>query len=175
MPFGVATVCTNKPVRKGWKLSESQKEEIYLRANNGEGPVKLGREFGVTHGAIQNVIKNRKKGLTHFTWKPTLVLPKSETDLAYIAGLADGEGSFYKRTQDGHWYFKLAMTDKPIIEWLASFGGTFHIEHRPKGYKTPYTWSIARRADLRILIEAILPYLKVKYNIAKEALESLEE
>jgi hypothetical protein len=90
-------------------------------------------------------------------------------DLAYAAGLFDGEGSIsiHPYMSRGHGYFKLvvtvANTNAAIVEWLSTmFHGVTSVQKRKdETHKIVYRWSMADRAAGRFL-RLIYPYLKIK-------------
>ena len=54
-------------------------------------------------------------------WAPTLDLSAAtDTDLAYIAGIIDGEGTIMYVTSRKNpiWTVRVSMTDRPVIEWI---------------------------------------------------------
>lgn len=75
----------------------------------------------------------------------------TEKQLAYLAGLFDGEGSvgiyeFKKRNQNSNWQFKLeiANTDWRIMQWLENtVGGKVHKKSTgEKHWKQGYCWHL---------------------------------
>ncbi len=97
--------------------------------------------------------------------------------LAYIAGLIDGEGSIFVTVgpKGGTVYptVVVAMTHKPVIEWLASTvaAGKAQLHnqtnlHRHPYMKPQYRFQVfGKRA--RLLCETLLPYLRVKTEQAR--------
>lgn len=100
----------------------------------------------------------------------------SKSNRAYLAGLLDGEGYIsILKTKKGNkatWnnardyvyvpVIKVAMTDRPIIEWLhQSFGGTFEIRKAQGNRKESYCWT-ARKKQTADFLQLIHPYLRVK-------------
>jgi len=103
------------------------------------------------------------------------------TDLAYAAGIIDGEGSIQiqrsrnERYSSGHRYaltVKVSMTDIAVPIWLqGKFGGSICTYKPKKGYRRPLIrWAIGAKGTLRFL-EAIYPYLVAKKNEAELAIE----
>jgi len=94
-----------------------------------------------------------------------------ETDLAYLAGIIDGEGSIYiqRRLVEGSWdyfaRFQVVNTDATLIKWLhATFGGHIYEKKRsapPPHWKPQYEW-YTNRGLLDRLLPLITPYLKIK-------------
>jgi len=100
-----------------------------------------------------------------------------ETDIAYLAGLFDGEGSvYYKKTkQTRHnrpgkpvhniWVIRMeiAMTEQSIIRWVHEFVGCGHSGPRKvkPGYKKQWRWRCSHR-DAYYVSKLIWPYVHVK-------------
>jgi len=105
-----------------------------------------------------------------------------ETDLAYLAGIMDGEGSIFiakqksKLRTNPSYILRLSITstDKPLCEWImGKFGG--HIIYDKKqssrgtGYKACYHWRIVGNKAKAILI-GIQKYLIIKKEKAELAI-----
>ena len=109
---------------------------------------------------------------------------KSKLDLAYAAGIVDGEGciGIYKQKntelQFGYTYgltVTVGMCSAAIPMWLyKTFGGNLNThEGRKDHYKRVYNWQVAAREG-KLFLELILPYLKEKTGQAKVAIEFQE-
>ena len=105
----------------------------------------------------------------------------SDVNLAYIAGLFDGEGSVshkqYMRKRPNNkrpyptWSIRMeiAMTDKSVLIWINEVLGVGTVN--PKRYKTPYTvgwkkqwrWRCQHR-DAYFVARLLWPYAHVKLN-----------
>lgn len=102
----------------------------------------------------------------------------SQTDLAYAAGIIDGEGCItIQRARKSERYIAyvlqvvVGISDKSIIEWLAArFGGNVHCAKPRKskfgpfvvnGAKDSWNWNIVA-VQAENFLRAILPYLKGK-------------
>lgn len=97
------------------------------------------------------------------------------TQLAYLAGIIDGEGCIYIGTHSSNKqskvpYFvttiQVVNTDMELINWIARiFGGTtskYTRNQTPKKYrKDPYLWK-ATGTLLTVLCPKILPYSVIK-------------
>src|SRR5690349_13530687 len=93
-------------------------------------------------------------------------------EAAYMAGLMDGEGTFfignYSNTRNGFFQtvLKICSTDKCMIEWVYNtFGGwmsEYTSKQRAINCKSPvFTWA-ATGDRLTHICEIILPYLTAK-------------
>lgn len=96
------------------------------------------------------------------------------TDLAYLAGLFDGEGTIscsITETKKGnkalHKQLSIFNTNFTLITWIISrFGGTIHSRKRNKVWKEEHQvkWSAE---DGYWLLRAVLPYLVIKREQAE--------
>lgn len=113
-------------------------------------------------------------------------------DIAYFAGLFDGEGhiGLTRRNREGYYdsydvHFQLGNTDKGIFNWIIDkIGGKVYL-NQPKGTKVErgdetdykrnkdtFLWSLDTGSIKPILIDMI-PYLKIKKQQAILMLEYL--
>ncbi len=100
-----------------------------------------------------------------------------ETDLAYIAALVDGEGYICIRIAGtGDYQVLMAISNCcpiPLTAVQRLFGGSLTLRNR-KGNRRPI-WqyqTVSRKAE--VLIKAIQPYLQIKGQQARIALEFLQ-
>ena len=105
----------------------------------------------------------------------------SDTELAYAAGLFDGEGcidirrierkSAASRSPSFQLRCSVAMTHLPTIELLFnSFGGALMHQRERTPYKQLFTWRITDTL-CKPFLEAVYPFLKTKKYEAWLALE----
>ena len=105
----------------------------------------------------------------------------TETELAYAAGIIDGEGCIgiwkYRqpRCQHGYTYalrVTVTMTEPEVPTWLfETFGGCLN-DYPPEReeWKRKYIWAISTK-QARPFLGTILPYLKEKVEQAEIAIE----
>lgn len=110
-----------------------------------------------------------------------------ETDIAYIAGIIDGEGCitvsicspYLKHKEVSQVYapiIRVAMTDKNIIYWLQNItgeGNIYFIKSRNYRHKDIWDWRLSTGNGARLL-KQIKPYLKVKRLQAELFIELAE-
>jgi hypothetical protein len=110
-----------------------------------------------------------------------------EQNWSYMAGLFDGEGcvSITEHTFNdkktgytwNHFIFMVQITNTnlDLMRWLvAHFGGKYYIQNRhPKhpNWKLSYRWRPKGRKNEETFLLNVLPYLVVKKEAAKVALE----
>lgn len=110
-----------------------------------------------------------------------------ETVRAYMAGLLDSDGhiTIYKMTskkallqsqskQNARYTMEIGVTNtrKELLDWLhEEWGGGVYLHTAPSWGKRPcYNWKVTATNAKRIL-EAVLPYLRIKQERAEIALE----
>ncbi len=157
-------------------VAERMKELLLSGKTVGQTASILGISRGSVYfwGAKMNLsfIKSCRKDLS-------VRIPNSHTDLAYIAGIVDGEGSISRVKGKKSWRICVYNTDLGLIDWLVSFGGKFYV--RPemtcgfKTKKTQYGWQVQRRVDVFELLTAVLPYLRIKKQKAVDAISEMGE
>lgn len=103
-----------------------------------------------------------------------------DTDIAYIAGLFDGEGCISMRSYvEGERIPRLIIQTQisylPILEkYQAVFGGNIH--HAKKFVNKPlHSWQIGSFKEQLVFLEAILPFLQEKRTQADSAITYLRE
>lgn len=99
-------------------------------------------------------------------------------EYAYIAGLLDGEGSIsFRRTGKKYIGAVINITNtSPIIgEYFLALGYYVQYHDSPsnqsKGNKPMYTMYIYRMADVKHFLEKIVPFLRIKQEIANLTIE----
>jgi len=110
----------------------------------------------------------------------------NKEDLAYLAGLIDGEGyiglikRFEKRRKGEPTCYYLpnvsvGMCDREAVDFLNNmFEGTFCITKKASPYRDVYQWTALSVKRVQPLLDAIIPYLKVKKKQAELLLEYIE-
>ena len=113
----------------------------------------------------------------------------TETEIAYLAGLIDGEGSIYYRktkqrrnTRPGKPIhnvtvirLEIAMTDKETVEWChTTFKcGSFGERKVKPGMKRQWRWRVVYRDCLEICM-AVWPYIKNKAPKIEQVIDHYE-
>lgn len=155
--------------------------ENYLIMTDKELSSKLGRSAAATQA------KRSQLGLkkTHFgdITKPRQDLSLAEVEKAYLAGLIDGDGSiilsFYQYSTGAkgiHSQISCAISvrsaNKDFAQEVMRMLGGRRTKEIEENY---YEVIISRQADLLQLMEALLPYLRLKRKQAEVMMEFLEE
>lgn len=105
----------------------------------------------------------------------------TETELAYIAGLIDGEGSIdihfnkpSKSSPNGQYFVRVTIhiTNLPVLEWLRTqFGGSIYKRKESKtNWKQGYDWKLVAGNAIQLL-RKIEPYMKIKKAEALVAID----
>lgn len=98
-------------------------------------------------------------------------------DLAYAAGIIDGEGCICigcsltrRKTPVYSFVVEVQMSDREAIDWLhKTFGGSLY-EYLKFGRRKVYRWQVGTNNAKRFLM-TVIPYLKVKQKQAELAIE----
>lgn len=112
-------------------------------------------------------------------------MPFKEEDLAYAAGLIDGEGYIgitrlneVRRTRRTIHYqpqIKVAMTERAGVAVLHElFGGYFYLQRRDRPRKDVWDWSVKGQQVKQVLLP-LLPFLRVKRSQAEVVLSFVAE
>lgn len=108
-----------------------------------------------------------------------------DTDIAYIAGVIDGEGYIGikkagtpradRRTPGYIAMVQVKMVDEPAIRFLAETLGGWYYLQKPSARKGRplYCWQVSHKAADTVLL-AVLPYLRVKRQSAETVLQFRE-
>ena len=107
------------------------------------------------------------------------MMSNSLSDLAYCAGLIDGEGCItFSKDGDSNYRLriKITSTDYSVLEWLQEhFGGFIHLS-RKESDKRKEAWDwYCKTEDQVIFLFGILPYTIIKRKQIIEALNYLFE
>ncbi len=98
-------------------------------------------------------------------------IPTGDT-LAYLAGVIDSDGSmrFIKKTIP---FIAIYNSYKKLMDWIIkTVGGSISRDYR--GREIQYSWRICAARDVYKLTKAVLPYLIVKRDDAKNIIHFLE-
>jgi hypothetical protein len=87
----------------------------------------------------------------------------SNTDLAYIAGLIDGEG--WLECRHGSWVLGIGNTNKEVIDWLYAKvvnSRTYYWKSRHLTWKDSWQWKLMGNLKVFALLTLVFPYLIIK-------------
>ena len=104
-----------------------------------------------------------------------LRLPESATDRAYLAGIIDGEGSIGVLYDHPLPFVRnrvsvvVVNTDQGLLDWLSEIGG------RISRSTNAMRWEVTARAEVIELLAAVIPYMRIKREVAELALRHAEE
>jgi len=99
----------------------------------------------------------------------------TQEQLAYIAGLFDGEGCVHigGRRQNSSYNLEVSLsnTNRDVLFWIQSiFGGYIKEQKKAKEYHTQcYNWRIVSNQAV-LFLESIYPYMRIKLNQADGAI-----
>lgn len=106
-----------------------------------------------------------------------LTLPQlSTTQLAYIAGLIDGEGHIGSPAGRKMFSVSIANIYTPLMTWLVeTMGGGYSTSKDPRAREPCHLWVIYATRNVAALLRAVRPYLIIKADRADEVLALMEQ
>lgn len=104
----------------------------------------------------------------------------TQTQLAYLAGILDGEGSIYiqsrNRNNSINYFprFQIVNTNKELLDWVKEiFGGIVYEKprkHLNPNWRMQYEW-FSTREQIDQILPLIIPFLIIKKKHAEVMLE----
>jgi transposase len=170
-----------RPPNRGRKPQSPQEheQEIVREYQAGDSMTLIASRHQIGYDAVRSIMRRYGATIGRRLHSPSIHLPTSEAQLGYIAALVDGEGCIriFEDTIRHRVVVRIANTDRPLMEWLAQFGGTIHWYKRSTQphWKTAGTWTVAQAIDAYHLLIAIEPYMIIKRSRAQEAIRYLRE
>jgi hypothetical protein len=88
----------------------------------------------------------------------------SAPEVAWMAGILEGEGCWTTRNSRTTWLVAVRMTDKDIIERLQRITGVGRVtmEESARGHKTSWAWRVSARPHREWLTATVWPWLGVR-------------
>jgi hypothetical protein len=158
------------------------KEKILLLVKLRATEKEMAEIIGCRQTRIRNILKalniDPRSLARHKPWKPTVKIPRQEWKLGYFAGLLDGEGGIYHKTEPYYaLLIRITNTNKEVIDWLVdNFGGRIVQKRtKQKNWSEAWHWEITRIEDVKIILEAVRDYLIIKRQKAEELLKLIEK
>ncbi len=170
-----------RPPNRGRKPRSPQEyeKEIVREYQAGDSMTLIASRHQIGYDAVRSIMRRYKATTGRRLRSPSIHVPTSEAQLGYLAALVDGEGTIRNFTHTGRRriYVQVANTDRPLMEWLAQFGGTVHWHDRSAEphYKTVGAWTVSQAIDAYHLLIAIEPYMIIKRPLAQQAIRDLRE
>lgn len=133
--------------------------------------------FGKKH--TPEMRKHLAKMLRSYTSKrtyditaPTVQVPKSKHDLAYLAGIIDGEGSIRYRSKRP--FIGIYNGSESLKEWLREHTGIDPRWTDFRGRVPGWQWIVQSASNVYVLCVALAPWLIVKRGEADDVIANLE-
>ena len=96
---------------------------------------------------------------------------------SYIAGFADGEGSFVKYGETDY-RISVPQTNEKVlraIQFFTKFGNICKTKKRKTHWKDNWVYSVARQEDVLVFLKNVYPYLIVKKEMARKVIPIIAE
>lgn len=164
------------------KLSLPLELRLVELSVGGKNNHQISQELDISR---QTVIKYRRKhGLASRCVNPVRYMEPSirtpsNVEMAYIAGLFDGEGTITQKSGNPSGIqVSISSTDKEVLNWLTLVvGGNVYSSNRAaQNRKQAYVWMLTRVRDKQLFLSLLAPYLKIqrRKDKAKNALGRLD-
>jgi intein/homing endonuclease len=112
----------------------------------------------------------------------SISIPTDSLQLAYLAGIIDGEGCVSRQESSSSWTVAVTNTSSELEKVLGGIGGLFYYPPRRASLKFDGTlnkqrfeWKVCRAWDVLELLEALAPYLVIKKDRAAQAIDEIRE
>jgi hypothetical protein len=129
----------------------------------------------------RNAVPYHRSGLRRVS-SMRMVLPNTDTERAYLAGIIDGEGHIAAQVRrDGRqvtFQIVVANTSYELMEWLAPLGGTVRLAGLAgsgKRTKTMWKWVVTGVLNIQAVLECVRPHLVIKCAQADRVLNLIAE
>jgi hypothetical protein len=155
------------------KLSDAELADAAVRIRSGETWKAVASYYGVDrcdlcrHFRLAGVDYKRR---FYKCQGRKLTIPAEPTELAYIAGLFDGEG--HLGFQSDRYSVEIANTNREVMDWLLRLGGKVRKSSR-EPHQDCYHWRVHAQLDVHALLEALRPYLIIKRRISEQAITAI--
>jgi hypothetical protein len=147
---------------------------------------RIADKYSCDSETIRLKLKNLdiKRRRTNIRTIKQLHIPKRSTELSYMAGIVDGEGSVMcvnaKKSKDGVLpRVSVRNTDKKLMDWIVgTFGGVYYTAQPPISHphhKVSYRWHVDTTLDIVGFLRAIKQYLIIKRDSCDKVLQYCEE
>jgi hypothetical protein len=108
-----------------------------------------------------------------------MTMSPTPTEIAWAAGLFEGEGCIVTDKKTGYHRLILTMTDKDVVEKFAKIVGIERVvplQRAPDPTRKPaWTWRTGKRVEVRRILATFLPYLGNRRGYkALNALDDIE-
>ena len=108
---------------------------------------------------------------------PGMTVCPSETERAYAAGILDGEGCIMARPNHGNYFITVHNTNQEVLDYLQSVFRIGVVKERtdkgPLSKLPAYIWQIYGAYPCYDFLKALMPYLIIKRETAKNAMKSV--
>lgn len=150
-------------------------DEVKRLYSSGYSMKEIAEEMGFTGWCIRDRIHKMKLPI-HPPCRlklPTITIPESEVELAYIAGFFDGEGTIRVYHKNQRFSASIGQKRKPVLEYIAKIfnGGTFQYTKRTE----VWGWRLRRLSDVYLFMLCIYPYLIVKRKETEDFFKIVDE
>jgi hypothetical protein len=147
------------------KHTDETKRKLSDMRRGDKNPMRGRKHTPETKAKLAKVLREAS-GRRRYVAAPISIRIPDLTELGYLVGLLDGEGSFVVRR--GVASVVIYNTSTALMGWLSDrIGG--HVGGSPdrRGRTPCYAWAVTAQRDVQALCHAVLPLLIVKRDAAE--------
>jgi hypothetical protein len=143
---------------------EKPLNEFYRRGSGRQSHCKICRDNAGRDPCTCGRLKTKRHGRCRVCREMDAPLPRieiSEPEVAWVAGILEGEGCWTRTANRSPWRIAVRMTDEDVIRRLPALTGVGAVteEVSKRGHKTAWTWSVAVRLHREWLTLQVWPWL----------------
>jgi hypothetical protein len=138
--------------------------EFYRRGSGRQSQCKICKDNAGRDFCACGRLKTKRHERCHVCReedKPPPRIEISSPEVAWVAGILEGEGCWTRKATSNRWWIAVRMTDEDLIRRLRTLTGvgTINIELSKRGHKTAWTWCVAVRSHREWLTLQVWPWL----------------
>lgn len=133
------------------------------------------------HSAVSKLIlKETGRRIGRVRRRNEVFLPDDPLKLVYLAAMIDAEGCITRNSKSSActWQVVITNTSPELEAWLKTLGGSFYYvspaRRRAEGQiKQCFEWKVTTAWNVYRILVAVFPYLVIKQERAREAIEDI--
>ena len=165
------------------KITAKLEKLIVESFDAGMRPPQIAEKIGASSRQVREILREHNRVMhkpgEKLITNPTVKIPHEEVEVGYLAALIDGEGTIKIRggKKERNPSVTIFNTSEELVKrLLAKWGGNFYTKkHAKKRLKDLYIWGAYRAIDVYLVLKTVYPHLIVKKDLAKKALDALEQ
>jgi len=151
--------------------TEATKQKLSAMRKGAANPFFGKKHTPETRAKLASHLRSCSTNRTYDISPLSLMIPR-DNDLAYLAGIIDGEGSI--RFRRGRPFVAIYNSDANLKQWVKDKTGIDPTWQDFRGRVPGWQWCISAAADVYLLCDRLTPFLVVKKADAMAAMDHLD-